>query len=231
MATPILTQVSLDLAYKLQDPVSSGTTDGSRITAAERLRYIIRGYRRLVRFASLMYPDLMNRLFTQYNSKATLTSTSDGVVTSTALPNVEVFEVYVKQPVEEQYKKAIGICIESALDVETGQNDFYTPDIDREQFYWFIEDDNINILPRVTYNTKILYRPDIASLVETGGYAGSTDLDMPPDYADVLLSQAAAEAYMDIGQADLVNLYKNDVNEQLSVIAKKQQMDEKKDEA
>jgi len=36
MATPILDIVSKDLAYKLQDPVSSGTTNGVRISAADR---------------------------------------------------------------------------------------------------------------------------------------------------------------------------------------------------
>jgi hypothetical protein len=178
-----------------------------------------------------MYPELMNTLFTKYNVIGTVDSNALGVVTQTALPNIEVFSVYVKQPVEDEYKKAIRICIESALDVETGQNEFYTPDIDREQFYWYIEDSELNILPAITYNTKVLYRPDIASMAEAGGYAGSADIDMPSDHVDILLSQAAAEAYMDIGQVDMVNMYKNDVNEQLSIIAKKQQMDEKKDEA
>lgn len=234
MATPILTQVSLDLAYKLQDPVLLGTANGARLTAAERLRYIIRGYRRLVRFVILTHPELISRLFTKYISLATPTSTSGGVVTSTILPNVEIFDVYVRQPVDEYYVKGIRIPVEIVLDVDSGQNEFYTPDINKGQFYWYIQDGNLHILPTVTYETKILYRPDIATTIETQmsgvGYGGSQDLDMPSDHADILLSSAAAEAYMDINQQDMVNMYKNDMNEQLAILAKKQQMDEKRDE-
>ena len=54
MATPILDQISMDLAYKLQDPVSSGTGSGTRLSANERFRYIIRAYRRLMRMITIV---------------------------------------------------------------------------------------------------------------------------------------------------------------------------------
>src|SRR4030067_1907264 len=97
MATPILNIVSKDLAYKLQDPVTSGTTNGLRLSAAERFRYILRSYRRLLRIVTMVHPSLIQKLFQNYYTSATGTSDINGVVSTMTYP-AEFLSVYCKRP-------------------------------------------------------------------------------------------------------------------------------------
>jgi hypothetical protein len=74
------------------------------------------------------------------------------------------------------------------------------------------------------------YRKDTAALVEAGGQGGSQDLEIGTEYLDLLLALACAEAYMDINQVDAVNAYRQDVNEQLALLANMSMKQESKDE-
>lgn len=228
MATPILNQLSKDLAYKLQDPVSTGTANGARLSADERLRYILRAYRRLLRIVDMLYPSLIQKLFTDYFVSGTGTTNSSGKILSPGY--AEIFDVYCKEPSDEIYYKATFISPEKFYDIETGQNKFYEPDLNTDRYYWTRNSTDIFILPAVTLDYKIVYRADVAADVESGGYNGASDIDMPTEYLDLLLSLACSEAYMDIGQFNLVQGYKADVNEQLAILTTNNQMKEKKDD-
>lgn len=230
MAKTILDKVSLDLSYKLQDPATAGSSSGVRLTAAERLGYIFRGYRRLMRLVTLLHPELLSLLFKRYFITTTITTNDSGILTLEALPRTEVFSIYARQPSEETYKKVRYVAIGLGLDTEMGENEFYTPNLNTGQLYWYQESDNIHILPAVKYDIKLLYRPDILAIVESEGYSGTTDLDIPSDCIDILLSAACAEAYMDLGELQLVESYKKDLSEQLMILASTQQQKEKKDE-
>lgn len=224
MATPILEQVSLDLSYKLQDPASTGTSSGKRLTAAERLRYIKSGYRRLLRLVTLLHPALTDKMFKNYFVPYTGTTSSVGTLT---FSNAEIFDVYAKRPTDEDYTKAVYINASQYEDVKTGQNAFYNPSVDTAQYYWTIIQDSVYILPTITYTVKIMYRPDIASSL---AYGGSTDIDIPTEFLDLLLSMASIEAYIDIGQLDIVQMLKADIGEQFSILANVKQEKEQKDE-
>lgn len=223
----ILTKISKDLAYKLQDPVSTGTADGVRLSADERLNYIIRAYRRLLRIITMLYPKLIQQLFQSYYKTTSGTTNSSGVITT--LSYAEVFDVYCKEPSDEVYFKATFITPDQYFDIETGQNKFYEPDLNTDRYYWTRRDDDILILPAVQLDYKISYREDVATAVESGGYAGANDLDVPTEHLDLLLSLACAEAYTDIGQVDMVTLYEKDLMSQLSILSNVSQKEEKSD--
>ena len=225
MATPILDQVSIDLAYKLQDPVSSGSGNGVRLSADERFRYIIRAYRRLLRMVTVLYPDLMQKIYHDFYKTATGTSNSNGIITSLdpgspAPPEwSEIFEVYCKEPTDEDYVRANFISPEDYLKVKHEENPFYMADLNTDQYYWTRRSDDIYLLPAITLSYELTYRPDTAKLIEDAGLGGTTDIDISTEYLDLLLALACAEAYMDIGQGNFAGAYKNDVNEQLALLA------------
>lgn len=221
MATPTLEKASLDLAYKLQDPVASGTTDGARVTAAGRLGYIIRAYRRLLRIVTVLYPSLIQRLFQRYYTIVNTNTNTDGTIDF--IGTAEIYNLYCKRPTDEEYSKATWISPDKFLDVKMGYNALYVPNINTSTYYWTILDNEINVLPTIQYSLSYLARTDVARKVEDSGYGGATDLDIPREFLDVLLSMAASEAYMDIGQADMANIFTSDVNSQLSLLTANKQ--------
>lgn len=229
MATPVLDQVSIDLAYKLQDPVVSGLSNGVRLSAGERFRYIIRAYRRLLRAITILYPDLIQKIYHDFYKPATGTTNSIGQIT-TLTDWSEVFEVFVKEPTDENYTKAYFISPEDFAKVEYGINTFYRGDLNTNKYYWTRRSDNIHIVPMVSLDYKVIYRPDTAAIIEGTGQGGAIDLDIATEYLDLLLSFASAEAYLDIGQGNVAGAYKQDVNEQLSLLAGLTNKMEKKDE-
>lgn len=228
MATPILNIVSKDLAYKLQDPVSTGTANGVRLSADERLRYILRSYRRLLRIITMLYSVLIQKLFQSYHSIEIGDTVTPGKIVGSSY--AEVFDIYCKEPTDEEYFKATFVSPASYYDIETGRNKFYIPDLNTNTYYWTRIDGDILILPAVQLNYKIIYRPDIAAQIETAGQGGSYDLDIPTEHLDLLLSLATAEAYMDAGQTDMVQLFKQDVIEQLNILAGVSRQKEKNDD-
>ncbi len=220
MATPILNQVSIDLAYKLQDPVSSGTGDGIRLSATERFRYIIRAYRRLLRMVMILYPDLMQKIFHDFYLESSGTSTVAGVIALGDSVNFsEVHEVFCKEPTDEDYVRSNFVSPEDYLKVKREENPFYTPNLNTDQYYWTRRSDDIYLLPTVQLSYELTYRPDKAQDIEDAGQGGAVDLDISTEYLDLLLSLACAEAYLDINQGDAVNAYRQDVAEQLQLLA------------
>jgi len=229
MATPILDRVSQDLAYKLQDPVSSGSGNGVRLSAAERFRYIIRAYRRLLRMVMVLYPNLTQKIFHDFFTEATGTTSASGQITS--LTNwSEVFEVFVKEPTDESYVRANFVSPEDYLKVKQEENAFYVPSLNNDLYYWTRRSNDIYILPTVTLSYVMTYRPDTAKIIEDAGQSGASDLDIATEYQDLLLSLACAEAYLDTNQTDAVSAYKKDVAEQLALIVNMSRDKETKDE-
>jgi len=229
MATPILDQASMDLAYKLQDPVSSGTGSGTRLSADERFRYIIRAYRRLMRMITILYPDLMAKISHSFYATASGTSTTGGVVTHGAFS--EIYEIFCKEASDEDYVRANFVVPEDFLKVFYEENAFYKPDLNTDQYYWTRRSDNsLLLMPAVQLQWVSSYRKDTAALMEAGGQGGDQDLELGTEYLDLLLSLACAEAYMDINQGDAVQAYRQDVNEQLALLANMSLKQEKKDE-
>jgi len=225
MAAPNLISLSKDLAYKLQDPVASGTTNGERWTADGRLGYLRRAYRRLYRVLQQLYPELMHTVFKSFYKVATVTTSAVGQYTASAYD--EVFEIFVKFPSDEEWNRATYISPEDYISTYTGYSDFYNPDYNTSTFYWTIMNDTIYILPGMEYEMFHSYRDDVAS---TLSYTGDNDIDVPSEYWDIILSLAAQEAYMDVGDVNMVNIYKSDVDVQINFLNISKQQKEEDDE-
>ena len=229
MATPILTKLSKDLSYKLQDPVASGTTDGTRFTADGRLSYITRAYRRFLRIVMVLYPDLIKKIFTSYYVDGDLPTTATGTL---ALSNIiEIYDLFVREPNSVDWVRCTYISPTEYVSTDAGYNVFFKQDLENYTYYYSIVNGEIKILPRTLYETKYLYRPDTIALVEAGGYAGTADLDVPTTFQDLLLTLAAVEAYLDLGELNYVNSYMADFGSQFQILVnsnqKKETMDEK----
>jgi len=216
MATPILNQVSKDISYKLQDPVADGTADGLRYSALNRLGYITRAYRRFLRLVTMLYPDLVGKLFNGYYVITTATTDATGVLQTAGYS--EVHEVFCKQPSDETYVRATYVLPTEFLSVKLGYNGFYKPDINNQNYYWTMLNNTVPLAPGVTLNLMFTYKKNIASVIEITGYNGSTDLDIPVEHTDLLTSLACGEAYMDLGQQDMLQMYNGDVNNQLQIL-------------
>lgn len=216
MATPNLLELSRDLAYKLQDPVSNGSSNGERFTAYHRLRYIIRGYRRLLRLLEELLPEQINKIFTNYFKVNQFTSSSVGILGMTASSIREALEVLVRwQSGTEEWIRADYIDPMDYLSIETGQNDFYSPDLNQQRVFWTMIGDNISLLPQVQYTMKVFYIGSIPNFE----YNGSTDIDMPIEFFDILLALAASEAYLDVGEFNMSTAFKGDANDQIRILA------------
>lgn len=230
MATPILDRVSKDLAYKLQDPVASGTANGARISAAERFRYILRGYRRLVRVVTTLYPNYVNKIFRSFFLVTGGTTGNTGEWTIYSHIG-HIRELLAKEPAQETYERATYVEAEDWLSVKNGLNNFYNPDLNARQYYWTLHQSVIELYPPTTYNIEFTCNSDQSWLIEAGGQGGSFDLDIPVEYLDILLAAAAAEAYLDIGQVDMANAFMNDYLGQLQAFSLKIQKMEQKNES
>lgn len=232
MATPILTQISKDLSYKLQDPVSSGTASGARLTADERLRYIIRAYRRLLRTVTLLYPTLTYKIFQGYYEPVEGNSNAQGEIIG--INAAEYVSVHCKRSTDTDYVKATPISLEDYYSILDGENVFYKGDAESGIYFWVTKGATttpiIYLLPKQTLSYRVIYRPNILAAIETSGYSSAVDIDIMSDYVDLLISFAAAEAYMDIGQVDMYNLFNNDATQQLNVLVAKTEKEEQKDE-
>ena len=130
-------------------------------------------------------------------------------------------------PTDEEWSMATYVSPDEYVSTFTGYSDFYSPDYNSSTFYWSIIGDNVSLLPQLQYSVFFSYRTDIAASLS---YTGDDDIDIPSIYWDIILSYAASEAYMDIGDAKMVNLYGGDVNQQLQLIATVKQDKEHKDE-
>jgi len=218
MATPIIDSVSKDLAYKLQDPVTAGNVNGIRISAAERFRYILRAYRRLVRFVTLLFPNEINTLFPMFFTVINNNTNASGLYFLDPY-FLEVYEVLAKEHSQEDYERVTYIEPTNWLSIEKSINAFYNPDLNTRTYYWTLLQQYLQIAPPTAYNIRISIRVDWPKHIENNGQGGSYDLDIPTEHIDLLLSLACSEAYLDIGQADLAALYLNDFNAHLQVLA------------
>jgi len=217
MATPILTKLSKHLAYKLQDPVASGTTDGTRFTADGRLLYLTRAYRQLLRIVVTLYPGLITKIFTLYYQDGSGNTTGTGTLTLTNAE--EIYDLFVREPSSVDWIRCTYIEPKEYISTDVGYNVFFKPDLNNYTYYYSIINNIVKILPQTLYETKYLFRSDIISTIETDGYTGTQDLDIPITYEDLLLALASSEAYLDLGEINLSQSYMNNFFAQFQILS------------
>jgi hypothetical protein len=171
---------------------------------------------------------MIEKIFQAWYSDITGTTNANGEIT-TLTTAAEVLDVYCKMPTDEIYNRAVFIAPDKYMDVKTGQNAFYSPNINTNQYYWSREGDDVRLLPPTTLSYQVMYRIDESALIESTGQGGANDITIKSEFLDLLLSLACAEAYMDIGQYDAASAYKQDAAEYLALLAGDAQKKEIKD--
>ncbi|MDP4194815.1 MAG: hypothetical protein Q8940_07190 [Bacteroidota bacterium] len=223
MAGEINKELSRQLAIKLQDPVSSGEQDTTRISALQRLDYLKRGMYRFIRVLWNSYPKLTRTVLSKYITYKVVTSNKSGQIGIEGI--VELYSLYLKRLNEETYVKARIIDPFDFLDVMTGQNNLYVPDLEARKFFACEIDGQIELLPAVEYGVMLYYMKTIPYPTFE-----ANDIELKEQFWDILMDYAASEHYLDIGQLDFVQSFKADAAEQLQLLLLRKQEQEKHDE-
>jgi hypothetical protein len=212
MAT-FIEELSRDLAYKLQDPVDNGTDDGQRYPAEARAKYLIRAYNRLFRYISVNFPSLMREVFPFFfevrEGNETRTG-PDGVYTQVVrrIPYTVMVNP-VEDPPKERWKEARYLPLPSYNVALSERNKFAAPSTNKEIYIYTISNGAIKIAPKGEYALSITIRKS----------APEEQTDLSEEYKDIILSIAAMEAYMDLGQEAYIQTYRQDAMDQLQLLA------------
>ena len=228
--TPVLDKLSKDLSIKIFDPVSDGKDDGKTFSKELRLSYINRGYGNMVRTMEAIAPDI-TKIFRDYyvvldigslveRADVTETANSGSGNAWTLSGPYDIFDVYYYGAEEPGISKERAEVLDpdNYLVSKYNINDLYTAS--RTSRKWTIIQNQLRLLPDTDpkakyYNVTALARNDFAPFT----HGGSTDISIPGDYYDILITIAAIEAMSDKGDSTKYQLYTATLNSKLELIA------------
>ena len=202
MATPILSNLNVELSYKIFDPVSSSTTNGQIFSSSLRTSYLSRAYNKLARVLEQIYQDV-SHIFPAYYITIDLSSYIDG---QTEIPDYyDILNIYYRSNAKSSLKRMRYIPPTTYYNVKAGIDSFYTPSI--AERYWTIIEGKLKVLPNETslYNTV---EGVVKNKVRTLVLDGSSDIDISSNYFDLLLTLAAMEASADNAEWQAYNVYR-----------------------
>lgn len=213
-----LQDISQSLALKLGDPVQDNG-DGKLFTFEFRKDYIERAIARLKR----ILPKLMlNEVPLFANEKRyaiknlTTNEEQSGKGISLDETYLDIENLYVKLN-DDSIIQANRLSSKNYLGVKNKTNLEYIPSIENKQVYYTFLNKKIYLLPegnKVYTALEIIYTPDSEAL----NTDPDTEIDIPREYADLLITAAAIEGMMDVGRQDKVQLYTSDLTNQLNVL-------------
>lgn len=228
-----LLKISKALASKIWDPISTGGADGRLFSSELRLGYINRAFGSLLRTLEVLHPKLL-KVFKDYYQIIPITLTNASYELT---KNYDVFDVYYSvEDVEDvttlpQYR-ATWIEPVNYLSTKNGLNDFR--ESSDNQRYWTIINNNVVLLPTTaTYtNVNLLVRNDFPEFMfpKDDNSDTGTDVNIPNDYVDILITMAAIEAMNDRGDQAKYQLYTAALNSKLEILGLKKKADSIKEE-
>jgi len=248
MANPNLDRRLIDLAYKLRDPVGTDpTADGKVFSYEQRAKYLTRAYGALKRkLKAIMsgvediFPDFYEIIeVLNSDSSATLNtweiSLSEILSPSGAADPDYVFEIYdmygsIKVGADTSYAwKQISKCYaENYFSTLFGKSSFYKANDTNLKYFWSIINKKIVFAGGTAEveKVKLFLKNSVGQFVSTG----DDDLIVPTDYVDLLLTQAAFEAMLDLGTDKALKkaqFYNAEIAKELRLLALKEQMKDK----
>lgn len=197
------------LKYKIGDPTE---TSANVIFSPElKADYVIRAYYKLIRtltlvmrgkrpFFSKLYKEM--ELGTIVNNRISLTRDQDFII-------VEIFELLIDK-VKATYVEADLFYNHKDKKIVGSPT--------KESPYYTIIGNEIKILPEDQLNNKGV-KAIVSYNVKADGLDNNSNLDVPTEYEDLLLTFAAMEAMEDIGLTNKVQLYQSELNFHLQLIA------------
>lgn len=230
-------ELDYSLSLKLGDPVADNG-DGAIFDFEDRVKYLERAYARLIR----ILPKLMGTSTPMFASKKELieqtVKDSEKSGKGIKIYDGSGKEISIEE-VEELYVKIVSTAGSSAsssssstptvydgaatyiepdkyLSVKNGKNDQYSPSVANGKIFYTFLNDSIYLLPEVT-NQKyseiaIVFRKDSPTLKI------DSNVPIPYEYVDLLITFAANEGMQDIARSDKVNIYTGDLSGQLNIL-------------
>ena len=215
------------LSLKIGDPVNeNGDGKQSLFDFEDRLRYLRRGYARLLRNLRILMREFAP---TFANSREVIEQEIDDdtqksgvgieLKRDTTVITVEkideLFVTTTATSTEASPIQATYISPDKYLSVKNQGNDMY--DTTKGIFYTILSN-KIYLLPILTITTKFYSKVDAMILEDAITFDKDDTLSIPNDYVDLFITMAASEAMQDIARSDKVSLYANDINNQLSML-------------
>lgn len=236
--TPFLDELSKALAYKIFDPVNSGTSDGNIFTKEHRLGYINRAYGKLVRTLEIIHPRVTEVIKDYFILSGEISGVPFKQLGYYELPfPCDVKDLfYHDAPYFAQdnvWARADYIDPANYESAKLGLNIHYQP----SQTYrvWTLINKKIYMLPvaeeEVIEYTRIKYfaKNSFPNFDHSTG-TGARDLFLSNDYMDILILMAAIEAMADKGEQVKYQLYTATLNAQLQLIDASKKMKDIKEE-
>jgi hypothetical protein len=239
--TPKITALSKALAFKLNDNVATGNSDGALYPSAKRLDYLNRAYGRLRRTLVALDPELAEKVFKNiYKLYSQLPVAAAKVsLTDKQIIN-KIHDLYITDATMTQgkAKPVHSIKPSNYLDAKNGQNtNYYNPDESVDGFFYTVMGDEILLLPvDIPETAKVDLLADVSFEEYSQSVSiGAVDMFIPNEYKDMFLCMAAAEAMYDDGEQKSLQkaqAYENFITNQINlIIARKQSEDIKGNKA
>jgi len=247
-------EISQELSIKLGDKVSSGDSDGEIFSSDLRLGYINRAYGKLIR----VLRSLMRNQAPEFTKVVDYVSVSGQGTGLTGYSNVYELDSYVKIiDVYAAIKKADNVAndnqmgIESPLHIEGNinrypfykaekmnpeeflnvimkKNTFRTPSFEEGKIYYAVLNKKLYFLPQSNanysyegYYMTMIGNPENLKL--------ESKLYITNLYMDLLITFAAYEGMMDIARSDKVQLYGQEIVNQLQILGQYAQLEQREE--
>ena len=221
---------------KLRDPVADGAEDGKTFYAEPRFGYLTRGFGKLIRnLESLtydienIYPKYFAAIDKYFKSSSELQSDPASPLTEITLnnfsiplatllttPSFRIFKIIAKGTNNSYRGRSIQLS--NAFETLHGlASVHYNPEDVTTAFYFYISNGIVKILANTTMKVTSLHFLIKNPLVRFTANA-LDDLYLPVEMEDLFLSYAALEASIDTGNTVKVNLYRSEINQELSLL-------------
>ena len=231
-----LLEYSKQLALKLRDPVADGAEDGKTFSAALRFGYLTRGFGKMIRNLEALgyeieniYPQYFTAIDKYFKSTTELQSDPSSPIieislnnfsiplaTLLTIPSFRVFKIIAKG--RDTSYRGRSIRLSNAFETLYGlPSVHYNPENVDTAFYFYTSDGIIKILANTTMKVTSLHFLIKNPLIRFAADSGS-DLYLPVEMDDLLLTYSSLEASNDTGNTVKVNLYRGEVNQEISMI-------------
>lgn len=243
MTTPYLDKASKQLAIKLRDPVADAGADGMIYPAEAREVYLNRAYGKLLRILGENGLEV-DTIFPNYyvstqiaGGKAKLNLIEINMSTGNLVGSDTIKGILFK-PTRILANVSIGtetkdipvskIDSVNYFDAIYSQNPHYNYKQTGSTYYSIIDGKIVFLAPdNVLANTiSIFARNEFSEFFHNG----PKDLLIPFTYRDLHLNFAAYEGMLDVGEVQKAQLYKNEINDSLSLILQTVALQKKEEE-
>lgn len=189
------------LRYKLSDP------EFDKFAVGLQVAYLERGYAKLTRLLSSVMRT-QKPLFAYNLTDKTAETSPKGIIGASGILSVK--NLYVKSSRDKEWVKPQKINPEDFIEALYQKGGVHTPSA--SNVVYTVLGSEIRLLPETTYSYHLLAEWNTVTLTM------ETDLNIPHQYIDLLLTIASLEGMQDLGAQDKVGIYQGELNYHLQVL-------------